>query len=88
MYDVTVTLYGLPEEDYPWTSALEDPSIVPPYDRRPSVVLAAATSEPLGRIIDRAGSHFGISLHRSDSGIRQSQSLSEALRYIAFLPTR
>ncbi len=84
MVDLTVTLYGVPEEGYPWSSALEDPSIVPPYSGRPSVVLAAADCEPLGNIIDRAGTHFGISPPTSGTGGQDYNTLSQLLGYTAF----
>lgn len=84
MVDVTVTLYGVPEDGYPWSSALEDPSIIPPYPGRPSVVLATAISEPMGSIIDRAGAHFGISPPRPQNGGQEYNTLSQLLGYTAF----
>lgn len=84
MHDVRVALYGHPEEGYPWSSALDDPSTTPPYLERLAVVVKAAESEPLGHIIDRAGSYFGISVPEPGSGVQEPQTLSQLLTYTAF----
>ena len=84
MYDVTVSLYGDPDEGYPWSSALENPSTTPAYSERRSVVLSVDGSESLGRIIDRAGSHFAVPLPLPGSGVQDYQTLSDLLGYTAF----
>jgi hypothetical protein len=84
IYDVAVILYGYPEEGYPWSSALENPSTTPAYRERPSVVLRVDESESIGRIIDRAGSHFGVSSPEPGSGVQEYDTLSDLLGYTAF----
>ncbi len=83
-YEVRVVLYGHPEEGYPWSSALSDPSTTPVYSERPAVILKVDGSEPIGRIIDRAGSHFGVSLPVPGAGVQEYATLSDLLGYTAF----
>lgn len=84
IYDVTVILYGSPEEGYPWSSALENPSTMPAYRERPSAVLTVDGSESIGQIMNRAGGHFGVSLPEPGAGAHEYDTLSDLLGYTAF----